>query len=262
MRTNIPGKQAKGKQPRQSGKSAGKIDLRKQLFNAGKVGPIEAVQVSTDCIVQLKGILYDLDLAAYQAKPLIPGLSQNVDKFFRRVVRPWLDRHPVLKKAEVRATGTGLHALLWFDRPIKFDTAADRDRWAGIVKVVQAALPIDPDQPGITATTRALGSINSKNGAMVRQLTKGTPVSQEDVLALFDEMCASPFKTVLKILTGSDCVSPCPVCKKEGTKLSAMDYAGRCYGSCGTLKLETLYDLVFAARTPKKAVTEHAKKHE
>ncbi len=237
-----------------------KEDLRQQLFNEGETGPIEGVQVSTDRIVQLNGIVYDLDPQLYAKGPLTQGLSRDPKRFYKRVVRPWLDRHPLLKNCEVRATGTGVHAILWINPPIKFDTEADRNRWAGIVKVVQAALPIDPDQPGITATTRALGSINSKKGAKVRRLTKGKPVTEEQVLSLFDTMCSAPFKTVFSVLTGSDSVSPCPICRGEGTKLSALDYAGSCYGSCGTVKLETLYDLVLAPRPAKKEDRQDAKK--
>jgi hypothetical protein len=238
------------------------IDLRKQLFNQGKVGRIEKIQVSTECIVQLNGILYDLDPANYRAGTLIPIVSHNVNELYSTVVRPWLDRHPTLKNCEVRATGTGLHAILWFDKPVIFSSAGDRQRWAGIVKVVQAALPIDPDQPGITATTRALGSINSKNGDKVVQLTKGKPVTVDDVMSLFSEMCSSPFKTVLKLFTGNESISPCPVCGTEGTKLSALDYCGQCYGSCGKVSLESLYDLVLVPRTPYEGEQENGKDEE
>jgi hypothetical protein len=253
----IPKKARKGKPTKSPA-----IDLRRQLFNEGRVGRIEQIQVSASCIVQLNGILFDLDPPLYRSGSLTQGLSKNPEKFYKNVVRPWLDRHVTLKNCEVRATGTGLHAILWFDKPVVFNNVGDRDRWAGIVKVVQAALPIDPDQPGITATTRALKSINSKNGAVVRQLSKGTPVTQADVLALFNEMCSSPFESVLKILTGGDSVTPCPVCGKDGTQLAAMDYAGRCYGSCGTVKLETLYDLVFTPRMTKEATKNHGEDDE
>jgi len=214
---------------------------------------------TTDRIVQLNGILFDIDPKTYLVGPLTQGHSRDPIKFYNRVLRPWLKRHPILKNCQVRASGTGLHAILWIKPPIKFETAGDRERWAGIVKVVQAALPIDPDEPGITATTRAIGSINSKNGAKVRRLTKGKPVTQEDVLSLFNAMCAAPFKTVFNVLTGGESLSPCPVCGGDDTKLSALDFAGHCYGSCGTVKLETLYDLVLAPRPAKKETGQNAK---
>ena len=133
---------------RKSGNQEKKRDLRRQLFNEGKTGRIEEIQVSTERIVQLNGILFDLDPGTYLAGPFTRGLSRDPEKFYNRVVRPWLKRHPVLANCEVRITGTGLHAILWFEKPVQFETAGDRDRWAGIVKVAQAALPIDPGQPG------------------------------------------------------------------------------------------------------------------
>ncbi len=71
-------------------------------------------------------------------------------------------------------SGRGLHLILWFDEPVELPTDRELDRWGAIVKIVQAALPIDPDQPGITACSRAIGSINSKNGAEVVQSTFGS----------------------------------------------------------------------------------------
>ena len=253
-------KNKREKAPKPSRGNQKKPDLRRQLFNQGKVGVIEAIQVSTERIVQLNGILFDIDPQTYVAGPLTQGISRDPGKFYNRILRTWLKRSPILTNCEVRVSGTGLHAILWIKPPVKFETTGDRQRWAGIVKVVQAALPIDPDQPGITATTRALGSVNSKNGSKVRQLAKGRPVTEEQVQSLFDTMCSAPFKTVFNILTGDDSVSPCPICDGEGTKLSALDYAGRCYGSCGTVELETLYDLVLAPRPAQKEKRQDAKK--
>lgn len=248
MNRTISKSHPQGKTPSRPTKDAGKLDLRKQLFNEGSVGAIEKIQVSCDRIIQLNGILYDLDPQNYVKGPLTRGLSQDPEKFYKRIVQPWLQRHPTLSKCEVRLSGTGVHAILWLGEPVKFETAGDRERWAGAVKCVQAALPIDPDQPGITATTRAIGSINSKNGVKVKRLAKGQRVTEQEVLSLYEQMCASPFQTLFQILTGSNSVSPCPVCGGHDTKLSAMDYFGRCYGSCGTVKLEQLYDTVLETR--------------
>lgn len=66
-------------------------------------------------------------------------------------------------------------------------------------------------------------------------------------MSLYEELCATPYRTVFNILTGVDSVSPCPVCRDKGTTLNAGEYVGFCY-SCGKLKLETLYDLVFQPR--------------
>jgi hypothetical protein len=150
----------------------------------------------------------------------------------------------------VRDSGRGLHVIFWFEEPVAFQTDGERQRWAGIVQVVQAILPIDPDQPGITALTRPVGSINSKTGRKVRCLKPGTPVPIAEVLKLYEQMSGAPFRTVMGVLFGADRVLPCPVCRAEGSALAALDFVGRCY-ACGTVKLERLYDAFLAPRSPR-----------
>jgi hypothetical protein len=223
-----------------------RVDLREQLFNGRAVGPIERVQLAAVNITTLHGVLYDID----------PGIFvQSVDgeqhgAFYERVLRPMLDRHPVLAAAEVRNSGRGLHVIPWFADPVVIDSDGERRRWEGAIKVLQAALPVDPDQPGLTALTRPIGSINSKTGRAVSVLRPGTPVPVADVLGLFDQMVRAPFRTVMHILLGGDRVMPCPVCRTEGTSLTALDHVGRCYGSCGKVKVDQLYDLFLAPRKP------------
>ena len=66
---------------------------------------------------------------------------------------------------------------------------------------------------------------------------KARPVSPADVIALSEEMCAAPFRTLFHILTGSDRMSPCPFCGKES--LVALNHVGKCYG-CGKVNFERL----------------------
>jgi hypothetical protein len=216
-------------------------DARQALFNEGAIGPIEHIQVSTERIVRLNGILFDIDATNLSAGPLLPGLSSDCEEFYEHCVRRWLN-HPVLGQLEVRASGTGLHAILWLDPPVEFGDEAERIRWCSIVKVVQAVLPTDPMAPGITATTRALGSVNTKNGRDVRRLKEGQAISPADVIALQQEMCAAPFSTLFHILTGSDRISPCPFCGKES--LVALNHVGKCYG-CGKVTFERLCCALF-----------------
>ena len=117
-----------------------------------------------------------------------------------------------------------------------------------LLHFVCATLPVDPDQPGITATTRAIGSINSKNGAQATLLAPGEPVSKDEVMALFEDMRSGPFKTVVRIAAGSEQLSPCPVCSQPDTSLKALDHVGTCYGSCGRIQLDGLYDVFLAPR--------------
>ena len=226
-----------------------KVDYRKQLFNSGKIGRIEKIQVSTERITQLNGIFFDLDLDLIKRSRLVKGKFEDPSAFYNKIVKKWLSRHPVLNKAEVRMTGKGLHVILWFDEPVDF-AVENRERWAAIVQVVQAALPIDPDQPGITATTRSIGSVNSKNDVRVKRLRKGKPVSHDEVMSLHQQMVSSPFRTVLGILSGEERISPCPFCKKEETTLVRMEHVGDCYGSCGKVGLEKLYELILKDRAP------------
>jgi hypothetical protein len=50
------------------------------------------------------------------------------------------------------------------------------------------------------------------------------------------------------VLLGAERIRPCPVCRAEGTTLSAADLVGFCYGSCGKVKLAQLYNLFLAPR--------------
>jgi hypothetical protein len=214
-------------------------DAREQLFNERQIGPDTEVQVSTERIVKLSGILFDLDADKLKQGPLIPNLSLDPNQFYSDCVQSWISRHPILEQLEIRVSGTGLHGILSFDKPIEFADDAERDRWCSICKIIQATLPTDPRGPGITATTRPLGSINSKNKKKVRLLRKGTKLTPQKAIELQQQMCAAPFKTLFHILTGADRMSPCPFCSGEGKPLEALNYVGFCYG-CGKVTFETL----------------------
>lgn len=187
------------------------VDARESLVNNGEIGRIESISVATELIGQLRGVMYDLDLKLLRAGMILPDLPDSPGKLYAAAAQ-WLDRHPVLCKAEVRDSGQGLHVILRLAEPIVFATAGDRDRWAAIVEVMQAALPIDPDQPGMTAPTRVPGSQNSKNSAVVELFRPGESVTEQDLLSLYSDMCDRPFATVCRILTGSTNLTPCPVC--------------------------------------------------
>jgi hypothetical protein len=227
------------------------VDHREQLCNSGEIGPIEQVSLPLAAITSLRGILLDFDPDRFRRELLPYGGLASPDKFFVQLIRNMLAHHEVLNKAEVRSSGRGLHVIIRFRAPIEFPTEAERSRWAAIVKVIQRLLPTDPDCPGITALTRPLGSINSKNGATVRRLRKGVPVPADEVLALFEVARTSPFRTLAKILFGSDRVTPCPVCRGDDSRLDALDGQGRCYGHCGKVQLGRLFDVFLESRPAK-----------
>ncbi len=53
--------------------------------------------------------------------------------------------------------------------------------------------------------------------------------------------------TVAQVLLGGDRIEPCPVCKVEGLRFSALDRVGDCYG-CGKVDLERLFGLIYRAQ--------------
>jgi len=224
------------------------VDEYEQLVNERDKGPLTQVSVSAERITKLHGIMCDIDPKHFRISAILPEVPQDPTVFHQEVLQHWLRQHNVLQKAEVRVSGTGLHVLLWLSAPVVFENEEERLQWAGIIKTVQACLPIDPDQPGITSLTRPVGSVNSKNNAVVTRLHPGELIPRDELLNLHQDMMSRYFKTVFQILIGSSPVSPCPFCGQDDSRLSALDKCGRCYGSCGTIKLDQLYDIFLAPR--------------
>lgn len=217
------------------------IALREQLYNQGSVGLVEAISMPEAQITRLKGILLDIDCKFFKPSEIVPQPSVSPNQFYERYVVKWLERHPALSKAEVRNSGCGLHVLLWLDKPIEFKDERERAEWAARVQVIQCALPTDPQQPGLNALTRPIGSINEKNGSTVAQLRQGTLISQEELVAFAMEVATKPFALLVATLTGQTSISPCPICRKDKSSVGAMDRLGKCY-SCGTVSRAQLLD--------------------
>ena len=222
-------------------------DVRQALYNDQAVGPINKIQLPAVRITRLHGILFDLD-----PKILIPGNTifspADTPEDFHVSITPVLERHPLARFAEVRASGTGLHLILWMLPPVELMASAEQRRWGAIVKAIQRTLPIDPDMPGITAVTRQIGSINSRNGAIVKILRAGEPVDPQVVEKYIATLAASPFCEIALPLLGQQRVSPCPVCRAAGSRLDVLDHLGMCYGNCGKVKLPELFDVVLQSR--------------
>src|SRR5262249_3691153 len=118
------------------------------------------------------------------------------------------------------------------------------------VTMVQRSLPADPRAPGITALTRALGSINGKNGRVVELLKEGEPVSPEEIRHFAKAVSQAPFRTIAGILLGAERVDCCPLCQQQS--LTVCDRDGRCY-ECGKVRLDQLLDLIFIGREAESA---------
>ncbi|WP_146602795.1 hypothetical protein [Novipirellula aureliae] len=226
----------------------GKVGWRECLLNDRRVGPTEHVSVAAEQAGMLHGIMIDLDLNIFDPGAFNAKAPQSPTEFFDDHVARWLDRSTLLRKAEARCSGNGIHVLLWLDPPIPLISASDRKLWDACIRIVQTSLPSDPDAPGLTSLTRPIGSINEKSNLEVKLLREGQPVTQDEIITFRNEMISAPFKTVHRILAGDEHQSPCPICRKDGTTLTAMDRTGMCYGSCGKVKPERLLDVFLRPR--------------
>jgi hypothetical protein len=230
------------------------IDIREQLYNNREVGTLVNVQLPQERIVRLHGVLFDLDPKRYRPGNGCFEPADTPQQFFSNIT-PVLARHPLVSQAEIRCSGTGLHAILWIDPPIELETAAEQSHWAAAVKAIQRTLPVDPCMPGITALTRAVGSINPKNGVLVETFRKGNPVKRKQVEEYLESLIHAPFRMVAGVLLGGEKIDPCPLCQRKGRKLAILDRQGRCYSGCGMVRLDKVFDLVFAQP---EAVAAHA----
>lgn len=222
----------------------GNIDIREQLFNEGRCGTIEQISTATCLVTELHGILLDLDFCLLKAGSFIPDPSLPAEQIYRDVVSKWLDRHPVLQGAEVRATGNGLHIIIRPDEPIEFLSDEDRARWDVITRILRSALPTDPEHRGIAGKTRKLGSINGKNGEVVTLLKAGTGVPAEAIAKFAAEIAAQPFAQIIKIMTGVE-QPTCPRCDKD--RVLVWPHQGRCYG-CGKLTIADLFGTMMTSK--------------
>jgi len=221
-------------------------DQREALYNDRPAGPAGMIQVPAERITTLHGFMIDLDPAKLAPdNPHFPPADSP--RAFHEAIKTVLGRHPLARHAEVRASGTGLHLVVRLEPAVELRTAADQQRWKAIVEAAQSTLPGDLDAPGITALTRPVGSVNSKNGAVVEVLAPGEPVDPARVVEFVDGLAKAPFKAVATILFGNDRVRPCPACRGEGSQLDVLDQFGRCYGGCSKVTLEQVFDLIYCA---------------
>jgi hypothetical protein len=236
-------------------------DAREQLYNDRRIGPVGEVQLPAERITTLHGIMFDLDPGLYRpGNTLLP--PHHDPRAFYEQVAPVLGRHPLARSAEVRVSGTGLHVIVLLDPPVELASAAAQRYWDTVVRAVQCTLPADPNAPGITALTRAVGSTNSKNGATVEVLRRGEPVAPQVVEQFLTRVAQAPFREVATILLGGERVQPCPVCQGEDSRLDVLDHVGICYRACGKVRLAQLFDCVYAGTHQAGEAAARAKKRE
>jgi hypothetical protein len=220
---------------------AGDKDIREATFNGAEKGPAYAIAKPVDEVSCINGFMIDLDCGILDPAVVGEAASQSADELYEKVARIWLDRDPVLTKAEVRNTGHGLHVLLWMDEPI-ICTGDDTRRWDKIARGLRNALPGDPNLNGIIAMTRPVGATNSKHepAKTVTQLRAGQPISCEEILDLNNRVATAPARLWMRVLHGGDRVSPCPLCSSGNTSLGvAGNWQVQCY-ECGRLDAAAL----------------------
>lgn len=221
-----------------------RFDIRESLANDRKQGPAHKISLAVAEVATLHGILIDLDQKCLRpGNSLFPPATDPEE--FHRGIAPVLERHPLLRNAEVRASGTGLHLLLWLEPALELKTEGEQRWWRSACKLVQMSLPSDANAPGLTAMTRPVGEINSKTGCTVRQLKQGKAVTPEQVQEYLNGCQKAPFQTLVVPLLGSERVSPCPTCNKPNSSLAILEREGRCY-HCGSVKLHQILDLILA----------------
>src|SRR2546430_1670504 len=88
------------------------VDVREALYNDQTIGPISTIQLPAERITKLHGILFDLDPKILVSANAIFPPAETPEAFYAGI-KHILDRHPLGRSAEVRASGTGLHLILW-----------------------------------------------------------------------------------------------------------------------------------------------------
>jgi hypothetical protein len=223
------------------------VDQREAPYNDRKIGLVYDVQLPVERITTLHGFVIDLDPALLRPGNPLFAPADSPAEFFTNIC-PMLDRHPILRFAEVRSSGRGIHLLVWIDPPVELCSAAAQIHWDAMVRIVQRSVPSDPTAPGITALTRAVGSINRKNGAVVEVLRPGKSVEPQQIDEYLKQISAAMFKVIVLPLVGDTRVSPCPVCQLGGSRLDILDRAGMCYGGSDKHKLSEVFDSIYAPR--------------
>jgi hypothetical protein len=214
------------------------VDLREALYNDRAVGPVTQIALPREAVTKLHGLVVDLDANVLKDNPWFPPAATAEE--FLAAVQPVLNRHPILRNAEIRFTGRWLHAIIMFREPVELRSAADQNRWNGIHRVLKASVPSDPAAPSLIAMTRPVGSINSKTGFAVNTLKPGEPIDAVLLQDWIAEVRNKPFETVALILFGQRRVSPCPYCLSEGSYLDLGELMGFCYGPCRRVRIKRL----------------------
>jgi hypothetical protein len=217
------------------------VDLRESLVNDRRVGTAGQVQLPREAATRLHGLAVDLDADRLKPNVWFPPAASAEDFF--KAIRPTLERHPVLRHAEARDSGRWTHLIVRFERPVELMSARDQKHWTAIHRVLISSIPADPNTPALIALTRPPGSVNGKNGRVVRVLKEAAPVSAPLLEGWAEEVSRKPFRTLASVFFGSQRLAPCPYCQAEGSHLDLGDVVAFCYGGpCRHVPLARLHE--------------------
>lgn len=218
-------------------------DDRETLCNAALMGPARDIQYAAEEIVELRCVMIDLD-PRYLSTSLPWGDSLgDPRRLWHEHLRPGLTLIGLAEWCEARLSGTGLHLIISFSTPVSIDSNRDRQVWDARIRVLQSLLLGDPHSPGITALTRPVGSINTKNQALVETIHAGQLITAEQFAIVVDQLAAEPARTVMQYVYGTDRVTPCPYCGGDGTTCSALSRNTLSYGCCAKRDISDLFRL-------------------
>ena len=101
-------------------------DTRELLVKDGRTGPVTAIAIPEAMVTSVRGVLFDIDPKLFAPSAISRAARKKPKVLFQEKISPMLARHPLLAKAQVRSSGTGIHVLLMFGQPIPLSTPAGR----------------------------------------------------------------------------------------------------------------------------------------
>jgi hypothetical protein len=213
------------------GRESGQDDEREALVNDRRKGPADQITPKVQEVASVHAFMIDIDCGILDPTVVGQDCVDSPARLYDDHVRHWLDRDPVLRKAEVRDSGHGLHVLLWLDEPIVC-TGGDAFEWHAVAKGIRNVLPGDPSLNGIIALTRPIGALNTKREPKtVEMLRAGEPVTRDEILDLNRRVTYQSSRLWMTLFFGGERVSPCPLCGKGSLGVAGY-WQCRCY-QCG-----------------------------
>jgi hypothetical protein len=217
----------------------GANDERESLVNDRRRGTKYEITPKVEEVAAIHGFMNDLDCKTLDPAVVGRECVESAEALYRQHVQLWLNRDPVLAKADVRDTGGGLHTILWLDEPIVVATG-EAQIWDDIARGICNALPGDPNLNGIIALTRPVGALNTKYSPPreVRLLRPGEPITRAEILDLSRQTAEQPARLWMRMFFGGERVEPCPFCGKESLGVAG-SWQVRCY-TCGRVNAASL----------------------